>query len=198
MLNLDTQIKENLNSEEVQTIFLYEVEYDTGLFLYFASWDVDVTYQGKVYQATAIKHSEISQEADGKISDLNLTVGNADRLIQFYIVNYDLLGKYVTVKQIFPASGSNGCISTRFKIKSVYAKKDHAVFTLSLGLDFLKLKVPSRIMMRDYCLWRFKDSNCAYSGPETSCKGTFDACREKSNTHNFGGFPAILNNRLYF
>lgn len=53
-----------------------------------------------------------------------------------------------------------------------------------------------RIPFREYqtiCSYRaFKGAQCGYSGVETTCDRTFDACTARSNTARFGGFTSFL------
>ncbi len=312
---------------------LYELEYSNGKFLRYIASNRELSYNGNLYLPSAIKHSDFSQDDSGKIGDINLTVGNADRAIQYYINEYDLVGKKVKITQIFfgkakdaveinttdlaktdqignwqtesvPESrfgsslyGEGSCsfswkaslngeqevavyypetesgvqsknakyevysndilidtvildqtqnhgiytvlgtyefdmkaeikligelaegevvtaaavrffgasgidtvvgeVVNSFAITSIVAKKDYAVFTLSIGLDALQLVLPSRRIFSNSCSWTFRDDDCKYSGDDTTCAKTFDACRSKGHTTRFGGFPGVINERLY-
>jgi phage-related protein len=199
MLTFSTDGKALINSSELTTIYLYEVYYDDAQDpKRFADWDDDVLFGGNTYEKAVIKASEQSCESDGQISDVTLTVGNADRAIQYYIENYDLIGKKVKIIQIF--SGVSDYIATTFRIKSAKAKKDYVSFTLSIGFDVLRLEIPARTVRSRMCWHRFKgtDGSCGYSGSDTTCDRSFEACKAKGNVARFGGFPAIPNERIYF
>ena len=187
-----------IKSPSYTSINLFELYYDDkpDTVAYFAAWDEDVSFNGHVYNKMSIKMGDVTTDSDGKINDVQLTVGNADRLIQFYIEEYDLIGKKVRHIRIF--EGISDYIQTTFKIKGATAKKDFCTFSLSLGVDFLSLEIPARACHARFCWHMFKGAECAYAGAETECDGTFDDCKRKGNMHRFGGFPAIPNERIYF
>lgn len=68
--------------------------------------------------------------------------------------------------------------------------------TLGLGAEnFLVKQVPGRTQLRDFCSWGFKDHNCGYTGSQQTCDRSLNGangCALKSNTRNFGGYPAII------
>lgn len=214
----------NLASSEARTFYLYEIEwgdYDPDLGYYvdkdgeyatplrYSNFDIPLEVwiwgnETKVwYHPAAIEHNEISQTAEGRLSDLTVSVGNADRIIQKYIEEYDMVGKYVNIHQVFfnPYNVENPAsviYSFKFMIKTVNASSTQADFVLSLGIDYLQLSFPSRKMFAHYCSWKFKDpTTCGYTGSDTNCTKTWDACKAKSNQRRFGGFPGIINERFY-
>ncbi|MGA1846761.1 hypothetical protein [Deferribacter abyssi] len=198
MLTLQSNVNNVLTADELITFYLYEIDYGDGV-LYWTNWGEDVSYNGRIYEAQVIKHADITWSTDGKINNVVLSIGNADRVIQYYIENYELLGKQVKIIQVFADSAGiiQGSIEVTFVIESAVARKQQVDFTLSIGMDYLKSKVPARKMFAGYCRWQFKDQNCAYSGTDTSCSKTFQDCLKKGNQKRFGGFPAIVNERFY-
>jgi len=199
MLTLTSDANKLITSDELITFYLYEIDYGEGV-LYWTNWNERLVYGSKTYEPQVIKHSELTQSTDGKINNITLSIGNADRIIQYYIENYDLIGKQVKITQLFVDSGGTiqGEITVTFFIEGAVATKKQVDFTLSIGLDYLKAKVPSRKMFSSFCRWQFKDANCGYSGADATCSKSFKECLRKGNQKNFGGFPAILNQRLYF
>lgn len=199
MLNFSTDGKKLITGSQITSIYLYEVYYsDSEAPLRWAAWDIDVLWQGNTYTPAVIKHSDLEQNTDGQINDLSLTIGNVDRIIQYYIEQYDLIGKKVKIIQIF--EGIDDFLPATFKIKACKAKKDYATFTLSMGFDFLLAEVPSRRAYARFCSWQFKgaDGNCPYTGSDTICEHTFEACKAKGALTKIGCFPAIINERIYF
>jgi len=196
---LSPETKAVINSELANSIYLYEVYYsETEPPKRWAAWDIDVVYDGNVYERSAIKHSELTQSTDGKINDVTLTVGNADRVIQYLIETYDLIKKPIRILEIF--EGVDECISHTYTIKAAKTKKDSAIFTLSIGFDFLKLEVPARKVSSRICGWDFKgtDGACGYAGPDTTCDHTWEDCKAKGNVSRIGCFPGVINERIYF
>src|ERR1035437_9281515 len=107
------------------------------------------------------------------------------------------MGKKIRIIQIF--NTVTDCISASFEISGASAKKDYATFNLSIGFNFLLVEIPSRKMFARFCNWTFKgvDGSCGYLGSDLTCEHTFEACKLKGNLPRFGGFPAILNERIY-
>jgi len=224
MLKIHPFAFSQLASTEARTFYLYEVNWGTydptlgylvdkyGVYaepLRYSNFDIPLEVfiwgnETKVwYYPAAIEHNEISQSGDGRLSDLTVTVGNADRIMQTYIEDYDMVGKYVNIHQVHfnPYDTENPAsviFSFRFMIKSVTATTTQVDFGLSLGIDYLQLSFPSRRMFAKYCSWQFKDPyTCGYTGADANCTKTWDACKAKGNQRRFGGFPGIINERFY-
>lgn len=205
MLNLDAVTIEDINNLETQSWYLYEVDYEDGdAPLRFAACDEDIIWGGNLYPASTVEHSDFQQDTDGKINDVTLSVANADRQIQYYCENYELIGRNVKVLQVFKSQSD--AIEYVFKVKGITAKKDVASITLSLGIDFLQKMTPARTVSKVYCRWQFGpdaraaglDDPCGYVGEDTECKRRWEDCVAKGNQLRFGGFPGILNERFYF
>lgn len=209
-LAFDNQTIQALNSDAVTTFFLYEIPYgdDAAQVLRYTNWMPKdngdgtapvVVYMSNPYTPNVIKHSDIRQSSDGKIEDMTVQVGNADRIIQGYVENYEMMGKQVIITQIIKkVDGSLAGIEMAYRIKKVSCKKDYATFTLSIGIDMLQSVFPSRKILSRFCWWVFKDEDCAYTGSATECDRSFDNCKRLKNTARFGGFPGVLRERFYF
>jgi phage-related protein len=196
MLTVGNDLREATNKLEIASCYLYEIDYsDAEQPMRFTTNKEDMVFDGDTYLAEAIKHSDLTHSSDGKVNDVTVTVGNVDRVIQKYIEDYDLIGRPVYIRQIF--ENVTEPLEAAFKIKSVKAKEDVATFVLSIGLDYFKMSVPGRLARARYCEWKFKDADCKYSGGDTTCDRTFKACKTKDNLINFGGFPGIMNDRIY-
>ena len=197
MLN-NPSIARTVNAEQAKSYYLYTIKHsETELPLAYTNYDEPVPYLGLTYKPIPIKHSDLSQDSDGKIGDVTLTVGNADRMVQYYLEHYDLIGKEVVITQVF--DGIDDVIETTFRIKAATGKKDVATFTLSIGFDVLKMKTPGRKMYARYCSWTFRDfETCKYLGPAIDCEMTWEDCCQKGNSINFGGFPGVISERFYF
>ncbi len=198
MLNVDSSTIEQLNSDEISYVYLYEIYYDGNDKepKYWTSSNEDVTFSEKFYESFSIEHSEISQDSDGKISPVTLSVGNANRIMQYYINNYELVGKRVNIIQKF--LNGNTVLKYTFVIGGIKATDSSVSMELSLGVDVLKISAPSRFLYSKSCTFKFRDTEtCKYSGYKTSCNKTIYDCRAHGNLANFGGFPALITNRVY-
>jgi phage-related protein len=199
MLNLSTAAKTMIQSKEVKTLYLFDINYADGQAPWrLTDWSEQVSYSGNVYNPWPIKVGEISQSQDGRVAPVSLVVGNIDeaRYVQQLVENYDMIGKKVTVTQIF--YGLADAIPISFKIAGIKAAKGVVSFTLSIGFDYLLSVIPSRIMYQRFCRWKFKDANCKYAGGDTTCGRFWEDCVTKGNTINFGNFPGLINSHFFF
>jgi len=211
MLTLSATLRRAIASPEVQTFRLYEIYFldPNGLGeltspMYLTDCSVDVVWGGHTYESWAIKCGDISQNSDGQIDDVSLAIGNLDeeRFIQKILENYEVIGQKVIIRQFFKDSSNaliDEPISSTLRVKGATASLGSVTLTLSIGFDVLLQTVPSRVIIAKFCRWKeFKGPHCQYAGAETTCDRTWGECLRYSNTVHFGGFPAVLNSRLYF
>ena len=164
------------------------------------SASVDIAWSNSIYKSVAVDFKNVTQDADGKISEASLGVGNVDREIQKIISLYDLTSKgvWITKLLIDPVSCTVlDNIQMKLSIKTVSIKEDFALFTLSVGVDVLALNFPSTTIRANICRWKFKGEDCQYSGTVTTCKKTWGDCLAKKNSRCFGGFPGVINEKFY-
>lgn len=171
----------------------------------FADYSEDVVWQGETYKSFPIECGDMSQSVDGKLNDVNLKVANDgdNRIVQHVLEDCEFIGYNMKFYQFFVDPITDYVIdepiTVTFKIKSARAKKGEIEFGLSMGFEYLLTTLPNRQVFAGNCRWRrFKDENCKYSGSDTICRKTFEDCKTKNNLRNFGGFPAISNQRFYF
>lgn len=201
MLILDNKLTGMLQSRAGTIINLYELHYHNDAEpVRFANDSEDMQYQGNTYYMQALKHSDLSYDGDGSVRDITLVIGNAERQMQYYIERYDLLNKRVVIKQVYINTDGEvlGDISSSYIIKSISVTSTQAEFTLSMGFDMFKAVVPARRIFARFCGHMFRDESCKYTGKAESCAKNFSDCKRKKNTANFGGFPGVKNERLYF
>lgn len=212
MLTLSNEALVAINNSTIETLKLYKIEYQEtvggpSLYLYLTDYSEDIHYvagDGQLYISSTVKSGDLTQSSDGKVARTVLSIGNIDeeRVIQRYLEDYVVIGNKATISQFFVDVETglliNSPISTTFKIAGAKANKGQVDFDLSIGFDFLKSTIPNRKVYGRYCRWKtFKGSECKYAGADTTCEKTFDDCRAKGNIVNFGGFPAVINQRFY-
>ena len=197
---LSNTFRTEKNKQTNKPINLYTIkEYDGANDLRFAEYDSDVTYQGDVYSKFPLTHENISENTQGEIDHVTVTVSNISRLIQGYLESYDLRGKKVIIRKVWAnqLADPNAYTDSIYYIDSYTADENNVVFTLSSKFDVLDLELPARRYSRNYCSWKFKSAECGYAGAETSCDKTLQRCRELSNQIRFGGFPSIPTRRIF-
>lgn len=159
-------------------------------------------YDGIVYQPIKIEDSGATQDTSGKLSELSLTVANLDGFLQYYIEEYDLCGNTVIVGLVLVDLADESVfavVQDEFRISAISIDDTQATFSLSCGIDVLRLSLPGRKAYSQLCPWEFGGEDCKkVKAPGEKCSQTWLDCQLKNNTKNFGGFPGILNERFYF
>ncbi|MHB8132105.1 MAG: baseplate hub domain-containing protein [Mobilitalea sp.] len=201
MYTLDSTFKSEKNKPSNQPIYLYSIEdYNGSVDLNLAEWDTDITYDGITYTKFPIKHDEIGENSQGEIDNFRVTVANINRTIQAYLESYDLRGKKVTITLVWAnqLNDTDANIKFIFYIDNYTATQDTVEFTLSSKYDIIDLTLPNGIYNRNYCRWKFKSTECGYTGAETTCDKRKATCKNTmSNIARFGGFPSVPTNRLF-
>jgi lambda family phage minor tail protein L len=201
MYTQDSTFKAEKNKPSNQPIYLYTIEkYDGSADLNLAEWDTDIVYDGVPYTKFPIKHDEVSENSQGEIDTLRVTVANVNRAIQAYLEGYDLRGKKVIITLVWANQLSDADANIKFiyYIDNYTATQDAVEFVLSSKYDIIDLTLPNGIYNRNYCRWKFRSSECAYAGAQTTCDKRKTTCKTTmSNIARFGGFPSVPTNRLF-
>lgn len=198
--NIDPTFKAEKSKQENQPIFLYTIEdYDGASDLHLAGYDTDITYNSVLYSKFPISHEFVGENNQGQIDQVKVRLANVSRLIQSYLEQYDFRGKKVIIKMVWAnqLSDPDAYIDDVFYVDNYVADQNNVEFTLTGKFDVLGVDLPSRRYTRNYCAWKFKSSECGYSGGETSCNKTQQRCKEIGNYSRFGAFPSVPTGRIY-
>ncbi len=201
MLIPDVNLINELNKQGKKPVFLYTVFNFDGASndLHMAESKDDVVFDSVTYLATPISHDEIGENSQGEVEAVKVSVSNVSRVIQAYLETYDFGGKEVRVRLVFRdrLAYPDEKFDFTFYIDSYSANEKTAEFTLLPKLDVLGISLPARVYSRNYCQWKFKGTECAYAGAETTCNKTKQRCKEIGNYTRFGGFPSIPSRKVY-
>ncbi len=182
-----------------QPIFLYTIyDYDSlGTNKYFAAYRNNVTFDSIEYEKFPITHSEITENTKGEIDNVKVQVSNISRLIEYYLQNYDLRGKKISIKMVWANKLDDPDCYIEFSnyIDSYGSNVKNVVFNLMSKFDVLNVTLPTMLYLRDVCQWIFRGEECAYSGEATSCNRTIQRCKELGNSKRFIGFRSIPGRR---
>jgi len=209
-LDTNSNFKEKSRARSKQPIFLYTI-YDyigDGSDKCFAAYNQDVVFDGVTYTKFPITHDQITENTKGQIDSVKVQVSNVSRLIEYYLQNYDLRGKKVSIKMVYADALDDPDCYIEFSnyIDSYTSNVSDVVFTLMSKFDILELKLPSILWMRDWCQWEFaspavralgRGEECGYAGAETECNRTWQRCQALGNSRRFLGARAIPGRRGY-
>lgn len=201
MKTIDSTFKTEKNKKENSPIFLYTIYNFDGnnTDLFFAEHEEDVHYDGKTYVKFPLTHDFVGNNSSGEIDTITITLCNISRLMQSYLEDYDFRNKKVSIRMVWAnqLADTDAYIEDVFYIDSYTADEKNVAFALTSKLDILDIEIPCRMYLRNFCSWKFKSSECGYTGGETTCNKTLNACRGLSNQERFGGFPSVPSKRIY-
>lgn len=209
-LDTNAAFKEKLRAKNKKPIFLYTI-YDyigDGNNKCFAAYSQDVVFDGVTYTKFPVTHDQITENTEGQIDSVKVQLSNVSRLIEYYLQNYDLRGKKVSIKLVDADMLDDPDAYVEFSnyIDSYTSNVKDVVFTLMSKFDILNLMLPSILWMRDWCQWEFaspavralgRGAECGYTGSETECNRTWQRCQALGNSRRFLGARAIPGRRGY-
>ena len=158
----------------------------------------NVTWRGSTWVQFPVEIDEVLEKT-GEVPQVNLRVSNVNRVFDAYLQQYDLFCKQNGFKPIkvkmFVLNNLNLADTTpeaeyEFTLEKPTLTADWAVFALGASNPFLR-RFPQQRMLKNQCRWRFKSTQCGYSGGMNTCNKTLVRCRELSNSSRYGGFPAV-------
>lgn len=200
MRDVNANFIEQKNKQTSTIIRLYILEaYDGTNDLRFAEWNEDIVFDGLTYTKFPISIDQISENNKGYINSTTITLANVSRQIETYLQNYDLRGKTVRIKRVWleHLDDPEALIEDVFNINAITSTAKNVMLTITSKLDIMDVNTPGRLYTRNYCQWRFKGTECAYAGGETSCNKTKQRCKELNNFERFGAFPSVPSGRIY-
>ncbi len=201
--DLNNTFKGEKGKQTNQPVYLYTIEDYDGADndLNYVNYPTEITFDSVTYTRMPIKHDFVSENNDGNIDTVKVTVSNISRAMGIKLESYDALrGKKVKIKLVWAnqLDDADSYIEDIFYIKSVDVNQKDAVFTLKSKFDLNQINLPLDNYNRDLCRWKtFKGTECGYSGEETTCNRTKQRCIELNNIERFGAFPGIPRTDIY-
>lgn len=201
MKDVTQEFKQEIAKETNKPIYLYEVkDYDdNGASLYLTESVSNVTFNGHSYVAFPISHERVGDNSKGEVDTLKIKMGNVSRLIESYLHQYEWRGKEVVISIVWldKLDDTDNVATDSFFIESYTSDQKSVEFNLSSKFSVMSTTIPTRCYSRTFCRWKFKSSECGYSGAEVLCNKTLIRCRELSNQVRFGAFPSIPTRTIY-
>jgi lambda family phage minor tail protein L len=134
-----------------------------------------IRWQGEVYEPFPISITGFETTTKGTIPQPELTVANVlgtlasatnafDDLVGAKITRRRTLGKYLD-------NGTSPDSSEEFPIDIYYIERKTSETSLSISwqlaskIDLEGLQIPRRIVTQNYCVWKYRGTECSYNGP---------------------------------
>lgn len=153
----------------------------------------DFTFNGNTYAAA---NFTIGFKAEGSTQPtIELGMVDYTRALQQRMQAYGGgVGFKVTVSVVNSGAPSAPAeLVEFFEVIAATSSDYSANFTLGAESGLARL-FPRRRQMRDFCSWRYKSTECGYTGGLASCDLTLNGtngCVVHANAANFGAFPGI-------
>jgi len=183
--------------------------------------NVKIVWQGRTYEPLPILATGYERNTTGQIAQPSLTVANVlgtfsqvisslDDLVGAKVTRRRTLGKYLDGEvEADP--------SQEFPLDIFYIERKTAENALSITwqlasvLDLEGLQLPRRIITQNYCQWKYRSSECGYTGgpvadanDRPTSNAAFDVCGKRvqscqlrfpNQSLPFGGFPGAIKGR---
>jgi phage-related protein len=166
----------------------------TGQLTQYAARNVEaVTYNGQEYPAEALEVDGMVRSGDGGIPEVRLQVSRLNEVL--YQIVRNAQGAYGADVQVIKVndqelSSQIAALEFDFELQAAQADSEWIYFTLGVP-NPLQQAFPLLKFDADICPYkdpgRFKGPKCQYAGGDTTCDGTLEDCRSKSNQTNWGG-----------
>lgn len=194
------------NKQLNKPIRLYVLhDYDSqGNNRYFAENKNNIIFNGVTYEAFPITIESIPENSQGEIDGIKLKVSNVSREIQYYLENYELRGKKVTIFHVWEnkLDDTENYRKYVFYIDMISSSSKFVEFTCSSKWDIIDVVLPVGVYMRGPCRWLavggYKGPQCLAVSELTTCDGNMASCRARNNIVRYGGTPSVPQQRTFF
>ena len=136
--------------------------------------DTKIQWKGNIYEPLPIISTGYEKSTSGQIAQPSLTVANVLGTFSELIKDYeDMVGAKVTRRRTlgkYLDGESNADPLQEFPIDIYYIERKSQENALTITwelasiLDLEGLKLPRRIITQNLCLWRYRGSECGYTG----------------------------------
>jgi len=191
-LPLAARLEKNKRSTDSAWLVLLEIQLTTPIYL--VNNNEDITWNSQEWLAFPFQLGEITD--DGKEDpSITIKVSNVTRTVGTVVSDAGGGGGTSVVLRVVNSAflEEDAVIEETFQVTKVNIDANWVTFTISIPLDLQK-RFPARTVLKNFCPYRFKDIECAYSGTETACNKTLTRCRALSNSARYGGKPGLGSN----
>lgn len=204
-----------VNASQSGVSYQYYANYNQDVYGYQLNASGNVTATEQVYTGLPLKRDGIKTSIDGNTPQVKISIPNTDRAIESLIQNNDYLrgrdiyiistfAKFLpsgsTYQYIGSTPDSNAVIREKMYIDSTTSNEEIVDFTCKPKFVIHNMTLPRRRYSRE-CPWNFSaTSECEASAFQvaswSTCDYSLEACRDRHNATNFGGFVSIPENAI--
>lgn len=154
----------------------------------------DITWQGETWVAFPFEIDEITEVA-GERPRVEVRVANASREMELYLHDYDYYCKvngyaaiqcYIYVVNTLNLASDTPEVEHEFILLQPKSNPRWVTFVLGASAPW-NLRYPKNRLVPS-CRWRFKSTQCGYTGAQSQCNKTLTRCRQLNNSDRWGGY----------
>lgn len=167
--------------------------------------DTNVTWRGVEWVKLPYELSEITV-APGEEPSSVLKISNVNDAIGRYVKENDLWCKINGYQQIivdiiilnsYNLASDIPEITYTFTLEKQTIQGDWVTFDLGVSSP-AKRRCPLQRMLKNQCRFRFKSTECGYTGSQILCDKSLTRCRALGNSARYGGFLGIGGGGIQF
>ena len=148
---------------------------------------------GNTFTAFAFEVDPISETGAGKIPSLVIRLGNATRVFEPFIQEYNgFIDAEILLQVVHSDHLDEPAAEVTHYFQVTGTSTDANWVAMEVGaVNPLTKEFPLNDFVPNFCNHKFKKSACKYAGLDAACDKTIADCTSKSNIVNFGGSPGM-------
>lgn len=181
-------------------LFALQINIPNTETIYLVNNGENITFNGHEYIAFPFNISEVSI-GKGESPTLELFIDNTTRIMEAYILQYDLYvkqhgvdGNIITAVLLVlnPEQLSSSILEHEFMLSSFNATAKAVTFSLSAPRPHARTYPPNKIL-QNQCRFKYKhaDGECGATSSLPTCNKTLADCKARGNSSRFGGFAGV-------
>jgi phage-related protein len=180
------QAKNEIASNNVW-VWLLEIEITSEIIIRLTNNNENITYNGNSYATFPFTINDKSEDSESRLNNLEIQVGNANRVLDFYLKTYNgLTGSTVRlIKGVASIIASSNTIAfiEYYQIINSRSKSDFVSFTLGMP-SLTQRNFPSKLYYKNFCNYTFKGIACLYTGITVTSQVSFVASLKSISSSN--------------
>ena len=161
--------------------------------LHFCNWGEDVIYKGVSYTGGDFDFTIRSDNNKMPVGTLSC-YDPSGQLHQLLEHSYGAVDAKVVIKVVNTASlDKEPEFEELFAVGRSSMKGGYVQFELTVP-NYIAMRCPPRLFIREFCGWTYRDKSCGYKGDKPTCDYSLrsnNGCVAHDNSSNFGGFPSM-------
>ncbi len=192
-------LEKNKLASDGAWLVLLEIRISASLIIRVVRNTEDIVWNGYTWVAFPFELGDVNEDSKGELPSVTLKVSNITRAVQGYIEQADggidmpVVLRVVHSRHLYATEPE---LEEIFSVQKVTSDNQWVTFTLGGDIPTL-LRYPTRRILKNFCPYPYKGSECGYAGVMPACDHTLRSCREHGNSVRFGGEPSIPQGGLY-